>query len=55
MTMVMREKEQEGHSAGVKLPDGGLVEGPWQTGMGGRRGPASRFEAVMVKQGEERA
>lgn len=38
-----------------KLPDGGSVEGPWQTAGRGRRVPARRVEAVMAKGGEERS
>lgn len=38
-----------------RLPEGGLVEGPWQTVGGGRSGPAGRVEAVMAKRCEEGA
>lgn len=44
MMMVLRKGEAGGALSGGKLPDGGLVEGPWQTGGVGRRGPARRLK-----------
>lgn len=52
---VRREEEGVLLKAEDRLPEGGLVEGPWQTVGGGRSGPAGRVEAVMAKRCEEGA
>lgn len=40
--------------SGGKLPDGGLVEGPWQTGGGREERSSKAIEAGMAKRGEGR-